>query len=249
VPSCESTIDSAFSSNALGAPAGRKNSTFFRPVAGLTSGRPKLAYAALSQSAKRRRVKARQASAAVVALSRAQFERLSVPVGRARSVSVRRSLARSRQARARVRSMAVPLAKVACKPGPGDRFRAVVAIAWMPGYSSQETIAIASLGFEFGIAAFQVIADLVPLYPLLVEYLAHRALHQLGEAGVETMLFAEERIKYAADQRATTKDSGAATKGNRCNAALGGQERPGTMVWPGGLLPFLFSRARCPLLE
>jgi hypothetical protein len=49
--------------------------------------------------------------------------------------------------------MAIPLAKVACKPGPGDRFGAVVAIAWMLGYSSQETIAIASLGFCFAAAA------------------------------------------------------------------------------------------------
>ena len=40
------------------------------------------------------------------------------------------------------------------------------------------------LGFEFGIAAFQVIADLVRLHLLLVEYLAHRALHHLGEAQV-----------------------------------------------------------------
>jgi hypothetical protein len=39
-------------------------------------------------------------------------------------------------------------------------------------------------GFEFGIAAFQVIADLVRLHLLLVEYLAHRALHQPGEAAV-----------------------------------------------------------------
>jgi hypothetical protein len=40
------------------------------------------------------------------------------------------------------------------------------------------------LGFEFGIAAFQVIADLVRLHLLLVEYLSHRALHELGEAAV-----------------------------------------------------------------
>jgi len=37
---------------------------------------------------------------------------------------------------------------------------------------------------EFGIAAFQVIADLVRLYLLLIEYLAHRPLNQLGKAGV-----------------------------------------------------------------
>jgi hypothetical protein len=71
----------------------------------------------------------------------------------------------------------------------------------------------------------------VPLYPLLVEYLAHRALHQLGEAGVETVLFGEERIKYAADQRATTKDSGAATEGNGAAAMPRSAARKGQGRW------------------
>ena len=79
----------------------------------------------------------------------------------------------------------------------------------MPGFSSSESIATASLRSRFAaaalldelhlaidaqnlrhlllelrVAAFQLVADLMRLHLLLIEDLAHRALSQLGKGGV-----------------------------------------------------------------
>jgi len=55
---------------------------------------------------------------------------------------------------------------------------------------------------EFGIAAFQVVADLVRLHFLLVEYLAHRTLHQLAETGVP---FRRSMLRWL--QRSTSRSA------------------------------------------
>src|SRR6266545_2247557 len=87
-------------------------------------------------------------------------------------------------------------AKVAWTPGLGGKSGAVVAIAWIPGFSSQETIVtgflqdldftidaqdLRHLLFELGVAIFKIVTHLVRLDCLLAKDLAHRSLDQIGQ--------------------------------------------------------------------